>query len=51
MTPERETPAYEAPALRLLGSVQELTQNCAKQLGGPDAVGFRGGPPSVCRSP
>lgn len=34
--------AYEAPTVRVLGSVAELTQNCDKQLGGSDGFTFMG---------
>lgn len=40
---------YEAPAVRLLGSVAELTQSCDKQLGGSDGFTFMG-QAIVCRS-
>jgi hypothetical protein len=41
--------AYEAPAVRVLGSVAELTQGCDKQLGGTDGFTFMG-QSIVCRS-
>jgi hypothetical protein len=51
MTPERDTPTYEAPALRVLGTVHELTQQgCDKRLNGSDGFTFMG-QPIVCRSP
>ena len=34
--------AYEAPAMRVLGSVAELTQGCDKRLGGSDGFTFMG---------
>jgi hypothetical protein len=34
--------AYEAPALRVLGSVAELTQGCDKTLGHTDGFTFQG---------
>jgi hypothetical protein len=40
---------YEAPALRVLGSVQELTQGCDKTLGSSDGFTFQGNA-IVCRS-
>ena len=36
--------AYEAPALRLLGSVPELTQQVDKKLGVSDGFTFLGQP-------
>jgi hypothetical protein len=43
--------AYEAPALRVLGTVHELTQQgCDKRLNGSDGFTFMG-QPIVCRSP
>ena len=41
--------AYEAPAMRVLGSVAELTQSCDKRLGGSDGFTFMG-QSIVCRS-
>jgi hypothetical protein len=41
--------AYEPPAMRVLGSVAELTQGCDKQLGGSDGFTFMG-QAIVCRS-
>jgi hypothetical protein len=41
--------AYEPPAVRMLGSVTELTQGCDKQLNGSDGFTFMG-QPIVCRS-
>jgi hypothetical protein len=48
-----ETKAYEAPALRVLGTVQELTLGvdpCDKRLNGSDGFTFMG-QQVVCRSP
>jgi len=43
MNPDtREPVAYEAPALRVLGSVEVLTQGCDKLLGGSDGFTFMG---------
>jgi hypothetical protein len=50
MTPERDNPTYEAPALRVLGTVHELTQGCDKRFNGSDGFTFMG-QPIVCRSP
>jgi hypothetical protein len=41
--------AYQAPSLRVLGSVAELTQGCDKQFNGSDGFTFMG-QPIVCRS-
>jgi hypothetical protein len=41
--------AYEAPALRVLGSVAELTQGCAKMYGESDGNTWMGDS-IVCRS-
>jgi hypothetical protein len=41
--------AYQAPSLRVLGSVAELTQGCDKTLNGSDGFTFMG-QPVVCRS-
>ena len=41
--------AYEAPSLRVLGSVAELTLGCDKTLNGSDGFTFMG-QPIVCRS-
>lgn len=41
--------AYEAPVLRVLGAVAELTQACDKRLGGSDGFTFMGSA-IVCRS-
>ncbi|HET8754564.1 MAG TPA: lasso RiPP family leader peptide-containing protein [Solirubrobacteraceae bacterium] len=50
MNPDTNAPvAYEAPAVRVLGTVAELTQNCDKQLGGSDGFTFMG-QAIVCRS-
>jgi hypothetical protein len=40
---------YESPALRVLGTVEEMTQYCDKRLGGSDGFTFMG-QPVVCRS-
>jgi hypothetical protein len=50
MQQEPNAGAYEAPALRVLGTVHELTQGCDKRLGGSDGFTFMG-QPTVCRSP
>jgi hypothetical protein len=50
MNPDTTTAvAYEAPELRVLGSVAELTQGCDKRLGGSDGFTFMG-QAIVCRS-
>jgi hypothetical protein len=49
MNPDSTAVAYEAPALRVLGSVAELTQGCDKRLGGSDGFTFMG-QAIVCRS-
>jgi hypothetical protein len=50
VNPERKSPEpYEAPAVRVLGTVAELTQYCDKQLGGSDGFTFMG-QSIVCRS-
>jgi hypothetical protein len=50
MNPDTKTEvAYEAPAVRVLGSGAELTQNCDKRLGGSDGFTFMGSA-IVCRS-
>ena len=41
---------YEAPELRVLGAVFELTQDCQKQAGGADGFLFQG-THLVCSSP
>lgn len=43
---------YEAPALTVLGKVEDLTQQfvCDKRLGGSDGFTFMG-QPIICRSP
>jgi len=41
--------AYEAPVVRVLGSVAELTQSCDKRFGGSDGFTFMG-QAIVCRS-
>lgn len=41
---------YEPPALRVIGSVAELTLGCDKQLGGSDGFTFMGQSIS-CTSP
>jgi hypothetical protein len=48
MTHDSDMP-YESPALRVLGSVVEMTQYCDKRLGGSDGFTFMG-QPVVCRS-
>jgi hypothetical protein len=46
-----ETKAYEAPAVRVLGTVQAMTlAGCDKALNGSDGFTFMG-QPIVCRSP
>jgi hypothetical protein len=42
MNADTKPVAYEAPALRVLGSVQALTQGCDKLLGGSDGYTFMG---------
>jgi len=43
VTAERTCPkGYEAPEVRVLGSVAELTQGCDKRLGGSDGFTFMG---------
>jgi hypothetical protein len=51
MNPDTNAPvAYEAPAVRVLGTVAELTQQgCDKRLGGSDGFTFMG-QAIVCRS-
>jgi hypothetical protein len=50
MNPDTTAQAYEAPAVRVLGSVAELTQQgCDKRLGGSDGFTFMG-QAIVCRS-
>jgi hypothetical protein len=49
MNPDPKAGAYEAPTLRILGSVAELTQGCDKQYNGSDGFTFQG-QPIVCRS-
>lgn len=50
MNPDSTTSVvYEAPDLRVLGSVAELTQGCDKRLGGSDGFTFMG-QAIVCRS-
>ena len=44
-----EPVAYEAPVLRVLGSVAALTQGCDKTLGSSDGFTFQGNA-IVCRS-
>jgi hypothetical protein len=41
---------YEPPALRVMGSVAELTLYCDKKLGGSDGFTFMG-QPVTCASP
>ena len=45
----QESLPYEAPALRVLGSVSELTQGCDKTIGSSDGFTFQG-QGIVCRS-
>jgi len=40
---------YESPALRVLGTVEAMTQYCDKRLNGSDGFTFMG-QPIVCRS-
>ena len=49
MSNSSETQPYESPALRVLGTVEEMTQYCDKRLGGSDGFTFMG-QPVVCRS-
>ena len=50
MNPDTNRPGvYQAPALRVLGTVADLTQYCDKQLGGSDGWTFMG-QAIVCRS-
>jgi hypothetical protein len=42
--------AYEAPELRVMGALAELTQGCVKQSGGADGFIFQG-THLVCTSP
>ena len=50
MNPDTPTTvAYEAPVMRVLGTVAELTQGCDKHLGGADGFTFMG-QSIVCRS-
>ena len=44
-----EPDAYQAPVLRVLGSVAELTQGCDKTTGTSDGFTFQG-QAIVCRS-
>ena len=44
-----ENKTYESPVLRVLGTVEEMTQYCDKRLGGSDGFTFMG-MPVVCRS-
>ena len=46
----KDVVAYQAPALRGLGSVHVLTQGCDKMLGGSDRCTFMG-QAIVCVSP
>jgi hypothetical protein len=39
---EREPVTYEAPTLRVLGSIHELTLGCDKKLGSSDGNTFVG---------
>jgi hypothetical protein len=50
ITGNGSSPAYEPPALQVLGSVHELTQQgCDKSLGHSDGFTFQGNA-IVCRS-
>jgi len=49
MSNSSEIRPYEPPALRVLGTVEEMTQYCDKRLGGSDGFTFMG-QPVVCRS-
>jgi hypothetical protein len=49
MTNSSEIQPYESPALRVLGTVEEMTQYCDKRLNGSDGFTFMG-QPIVCRS-
>ncbi len=50
MNPAKPQPvAYDAPVLRVLGSVAELTQGCDKTIGSTDGFTFQG-QGIVCRS-
>jgi hypothetical protein len=50
MNPDTKAPAaYAPPALRVLGSVAELTQGCDKTMGSSDGFTFQG-QGIVCRS-
>jgi hypothetical protein len=43
MTPDNTAPvAYQAPVLRVLGTVAELTHGCDKKLGSSDGFTFQG---------
>jgi hypothetical protein len=44
-----KTQPYESPVLRVLGTVEEMTQACDKRLNGSDGFTFMG-QPIVCRS-
>jgi hypothetical protein len=53
MNADAQGQAYQPPALRVLGSVQELTQGCVKVTGGSDGFSFDNGQQTVsivCRS-
>lgn len=39
---DREPATYEAPALRVLGSIHELTLGCDKKMGSSDGYTFVG---------
>jgi hypothetical protein len=49
VTNATEKQPYESPALRLLGTVEEMTLVCDKRLNGSDGFTFMG-QPIVCRS-
>jgi hypothetical protein len=53
MNADAQAQAYQPPALRVLGSVQELTQGCTKKAGSSDGFTFDTGQATisiVCRS-
>jgi hypothetical protein len=49
MNADAKAMPYVPPALRVLGSVQELTQGCDKHMGGSDGFTYNG-QAIVCRS-
>jgi hypothetical protein len=49
MTNTSSIQPYASPALRVLGTVEEMTQVCDKRLNGSDGFTFMG-QPIVCRS-